>query len=73
MEIHTALEQDEVLNHFRHGRIATFVAGPLTQTPNGRWGGTWPVSYTHLDVYKRQDYKRRKALEIASGADYCHR
>ena len=28
---------------------------------------TWPVSYTHLDVYKRQDARRRAPLKLSRG------
>ena len=30
------------------------------------WSNTNAVSYTHLDVYKRQDYGRPAALQTAS-------
>ena len=32
------------------------IVGSLTDRTNTRWGRyrPWPVSYTHLDVYKRQ-------------------
>ncbi len=62
MEIHTSLNQDEVLNHLRHGRMAAFVTGPLTQTPNGRWGGTWQhgvFSVRELDNEDREEQKIR--------------
>ena len=31
----------------------------------GRWSGTGPVSYTHLDVYKRQDLDGNGAADLA--------
>ena len=30
------------------------IAAEVGQTPSGWNGGVYPVSYTHLDVYKRQ-------------------
>ena len=29
------------------------------------WPRTDAVSYTHLDVYKRQDYSKRKGMSVA--------
>ena len=37
--------------------------------PVGRHMMHWPVSYTHLDVYKRQAYKRVKANRGSAGVD----
>ena len=62
-----------------HAPLGCFRLGPWVPAPNvffraGRAAGAHrakPVSYTHLDVYKRQVLARRvvAALERLSGAD----
>ena len=36
---------------------------PVATMVNREWGGMGPVSYTHLDVYKRQVKRSLKELE----------
>ena len=45
---------------------ATDIPGRYTYTGGSTTGGAIPVSYTHLDVYKRQSYSNVALGELVS-------
>ena len=52
----------------------TGVTGGSTARSGGKIlgaGTEWPVSYTHLDVYKRQQWKNRAAFSMYSVSSIC--
>ena len=61
-ELQTAMEERRSL----YSLVSLLFAAPLTQEQIDRLGDAGPVSYTHLDVYKRQVHEHAGQL-LADG------